>query len=122
MEILQIGYFNRNSMIMINNIPRFTCFAGETKALVITIQNEQENSEVNVAFVRGNHEINKSFSTKDGTLWKEEGAYHCELSSTDTVEMGTTTFTIEVEVEAPGGNTIRKVGTLEIKRDKVHKL
>lgn len=106
---------------MINNIPRFICFAGETKSLVIEIENEQEGSEVNVAFVRGHNEIKKAFSTKDGTLVKEEdGCYHCELSSEDTLAMGLTTFAIEVEIEAPGGNTIRPVGLLEIKKDKVH--
>lgn len=104
-------------------LTRFECFAGETKALVITIENEQEGSEVNVAFVRGHHDIKKAFSTKDGTLRKEpDGAYHCELSAEDTIAMGPFTFAIEVEVEAPGGNTIRPVGVLEIKRDKVHLL
>ena len=102
-------------------LTRFECFAGETKALVITIENEQEGSEVNVAFVRGHHEIRKAFSTKDGSLRKEEdGKYHCELSSADTLAMGITTFAIEVEVEAPGGNTIRPVGVLVIRTDKVH--
>lgn len=108
---------------MINNIPRFICFAGETKSLVIEIENEQEGSDVNVAFVRGHKEIKKAFSTKDGTLTKEEdGCYHCELSSEDTLTMGLTTFTIEVEIEAPGGITIRPVGLFEIKKDKVHTL
>lgn len=102
---------------------RFECFAGETKALKITIKNEQEGSEVNVAFVHGHHEIRKGFSTKDGSLRKEEdGKYHCELSSEDTLNMGVSTFAIEVEVEAPGGNTIRPVGLLEIKKNKVYQL
>lgn len=106
-------------------LPYFECFAGETKALVITIENEQENSDVNVAFVRGHREIKKSFSTKDGSLRKEGSSYHCELSSEDTIAMGiigVSTYAIEVEIEAPGGNTIRPVGTLEIKRNKVYQL
>lgn len=103
------------------NLKQFTCYAGETKALVVEIENEQEGSEVGVAFVRGQTFIKKSFSTKDGTLTKEEdGYYHCELSSEDTLAMGLTTFTIEVKIEAPGGVTIRPVGLLEIKRNKVH--
>ena len=103
------------------NLKKFTCYAGETKALVVEIENEQEGSEVGVAFVRGQTVIKKSFSTKDGTLVKEEdGCYHCELSESDTLDMGVATFVIEVEIEAPGGNTIRPVGLLEIKKDKVH--
>ena len=45
---------------------RFECFAGETKSLVLTIENEQENSEVSIAFVRGRSITKKAFSTKDG--------------------------------------------------------
>ncbi|GEM_PF-5677873 len=105
------------------NLKQFTCYAGETKALVVEIENEQEGSEVGVAFVRGQTVIKKSFSTKDGTLVKEEdGCYHCELSESDTLEMGVATFVIEVKVESPTRVLIRPAGLLEIKRDQAYQL
>lgn len=102
---------------------RFECFAGETKSLVLTIENEQENSEVSIAFVRGHTFTKKSFSTKDNTLAKDEnGEYCCELSAADTVSMSGAEYAIEVKVESAAGVTIRPCGVLAVRKDQVYKL
>lgn len=102
---------------------RFECFAGETKSLALTVENEQENSEVSIAFVRGRSITKKAFSTKDGTLSKDEnGEYCCELTAADTTAMSGAEYAIEVKVESAAGVTIRPCGVLVVRKDQVYKL
>ena len=100
---------------------KYEMYKGESKVFSLDIENEPVDADLTIAIVKSNNEIVFSFSTKDGSLFEQEGSYICELTSEMSMSIPASTYLIECKIESASAVTIQQIAELHIKHDTIYK-